>query len=282
MGHPSLNAIVSAQSRFEEIALANQRLTFREEAGFAKRAIMASITDDQKKSRFALFNCEPASIEAAIVQVASIGLTLNPAHKYAYLVPRYNKQRRVTECCLDVSYQGLVQLAIESGIVTHVVAERVFQDDIDSESFQYRGPLETPVHHGNPFATNRGDSVGVYCVATLTNGAVITTHMTKAELDKIASLSFGRVWVDFRGEMEKKACIKRAFKSWPKPRNDDRLAKAVEHLNTIEGLDPEKVPGIQQSNAALPHNEVTALEPPKHRPLTAMERMIQEAKEKAL
>ena len=266
MAHPSLVALKNAQSQFEEIALTHQRLTFREEAGFAKQMIMASRTQDANKAKYALFSSDPETIESAIVRVASIGLTLNPAHKMAYLVPRFNSNTKKLECCLDISYQGLVQLAIESGVVSHVVAELVYEGDISTGAFQFRGPLEAPVHHGNPFANDRGNIIGVYCVAMLAAGGSITTHMRKDELDKIAALSKSPVWKKWYGEMAKKTCIKRAFKSWPKPRNDDRLGKAVEYLHQTEGFEEKDVATLEEQ--------------PKQRPMTAMERMIADSRQK--
>ncbi|KAK6697727.1 hypothetical protein SNK04_013822 [Fusarium graminearum] len=52
-----------------------------------------------------------SSVIAAVVNIAAIGISLNPAKKQAYLVPRDGK------ICLDISYMGLMDLAIDSGSI---------------------------------------------------------------------------------------------------------------------------------------------------------------------
>ena len=51
------------------------------------------------------------SLQNAIINIASIGISLNPALKHAYLVPRKGG------VCLDISYMGLLHLAQSSGVI---------------------------------------------------------------------------------------------------------------------------------------------------------------------
>src|ERR1700739_4461685 len=51
------------------------------------------------------------SLRAAITNIAAIGISLNPANKQAYLVPRDKK------VCLDISYMGLLDLATNAGSI---------------------------------------------------------------------------------------------------------------------------------------------------------------------
>ena len=55
----------------------------------------------------------PSSITNAIVNIATIGTTLNPALRQAYLIPRNVKINgaNVMTACLDHSYIGLCQIA---------------------------------------------------------------------------------------------------------------------------------------------------------------------------
>ena len=53
----------------------------------------------------------PVSVQNAILNLSSIGISLNPALKHAYLVPRDGA------ICLDVSYMGLMHLAQEIGSI---------------------------------------------------------------------------------------------------------------------------------------------------------------------
>jgi len=49
----------------------------------------------------------------AVMNVAQVGLTLNPVLKLAYLVPRFSNGK--VECFLEPSYQGLVKLVTDTG-----------------------------------------------------------------------------------------------------------------------------------------------------------------------
>jgi recombination protein RecT len=95
----------------------------------------------------------PASLLQSVKNVASIGLSLSPAEKLAYLVPRKGK------VCLDVSYVGLCRLATNSGSIEWIQAELYYSND----KFTNTGIGERPVHEFDGFATieQRGDFRGM-------------------------------------------------------------------------------------------------------------------------
>ena len=72
-----------AAPQFNEIASRNKLVTWAEESQFALQAI-------QKNDKLA--QCMAHTVQNAIINVASVGLTLNPAMGYAYLVPEGVKQ----------------------------------------------------------------------------------------------------------------------------------------------------------------------------------------------
>ena len=76
------DSIFAIQDQFEKIADTHKMVVWREESEFALQAF--------NKNAF-LAKCDPSTVQAAIKNVASVGLTLNPAHQLAYLVPEYNK-----------------------------------------------------------------------------------------------------------------------------------------------------------------------------------------------
>ena len=67
------------------------------------------------------------SIKNAITNVALCGVSLNPALKKAYLVPR--KVNGTLLCCLDISYMGLADIAMDSGSVKHIAPRLVYTFD---------------------------------------------------------------------------------------------------------------------------------------------------------
>lgn len=215
---PFRSAIAAAEEKFNSIASQTGNLVlFQREAMFAMQSIEASDL---------LQKCSRESIQNAVINVASVGLSLSPATKLAYLVPRKGK------CCLDISYIGLVKLATDSGAVLAVKAELVREKD----DFDYIDAFTSPRHKFNPFdsAETRGNVIGVYVLAKLANGITQVETLSREEIEKIKAVSKASngPWVDWFEEMAKKAAIKRASKFWPRT---ERLGKAEEILNEHQG-----------------------------------------------
>jgi len=189
-----------------------------------------------------------ASFQQAITNVAAIGLSLNPAEKLAYLLPRNVKigkdgNRNVYESrvFLEPSYMGLMKLATDSGSIKWVQAAMVRESD----SFTDNGAGNAPDHVYSPFAkpSERGGYVGAYCVAKTADGDYLTTIMTLEELENIKSRSesakknYGP-WITDYAEQCKKTVVRRAFKMWPRSTGMERLAAAVDISNQNEGFEP--------------------------------------------
>lgn len=215
--------VLSTQSTFEKVN-SDKSINFEAESGFA---IQALSTDFAMK--IALGNKQ--SVIDAVTNIAAIGISLNPAKKQAYLVPRGGK------ICLDISYMGLIDLAVATGAIKWAQAAVVYASD----SFTLKGFDEPPEHRFSPFDANRGAPVGVYCVVKTHDGEYLTHSMPISEVYSIRdrSESFKRnsgPWKTDEGEMIKKTCIKQAYKYWPKV--NDRLQNAIQYLNTesAEGL----------------------------------------------
>ncbi len=221
---PWQQAITAAEKHFTEIAkIDGDLVTYKKEAMFAWQAI--------KKSEF-LLQCKADSIRDAVINVASVGLTLNPANAYAYLVPRGGV------ACLDISYKGLIKLASDSGNIKWAKAVLVY----DKDEFEMHGIEKMPFHKFDPFKKDRGDLVGGYCAAKLVYDTYMIDTMTIEELDQVqmASKAANGPWKTWPDEMRKKSLIKRASKTWP---NTSRLDKAVSLINEHEGLEQKYLDG---------------------------------------
>jgi len=229
-------AIEAAKERFMQIA--PRGLDFTAEHGFAVQLL--NNNDYLKKA--ALEN--PLSLQSAIINVAAIGLSLNPAKKQAYLIPRNVKHgsQWVTKIFLEPSYMGLCDLATMSGSIKWVQAVLVYKAD----SFSDNGPGDKPSHTYDAFAKpeDRGDMVGVYCVAKTDGSDFLTCIMALHEVleirDKSEQWKRGQSgpWKDHFGEQVKKTVIRRAFKTWPHTETLDRMAAAIELSNNNEGFEP--------------------------------------------
>lgn len=241
--NPIAKVIQATEERFLSIAPAHMK--YDAEKGFAIQILK------NNSYLMKVATESPDSLQQAITNIAAIGLSLNPAEKLAYLIPRNVKIGQgqwVTRLYLEPSYVGLIRLATDSGSIKWAQANIVYAND----EYTDNGPGEKPTHRFNAFAKAeaRGAFVGVYCVAKTVDGDYLTTSMTAEEVEGIRDRSEGwKAWIkdkkvcpwvtDFN-EQAKKTVIRRSFKTWP--RTDERrmamLANAVELSNQNEGFEP--------------------------------------------
>ena len=215
--HDTFSAI---KPRF--IELANPE-TFKKECSFALQHI-------NKNAQL-----QKATVESkleAVLNIAQIGLSLNPVLKEAYLVPRWNGQKKQVECHLEPSYQGLIRLVTDTGAVRSMECHLVHEND------DFVIAIHTPekVKHSWGFG-DRGAIVGAYSVATLSDGSKHVETMSKQEIEKIRDSSesykafkAGKIksciWTEHSGEMERKTVIRRHIKYLP--RTGEQVGKAIE------------------------------------------------------
>lgn len=214
-------------------AVSDNSVKWESESQFALQAFQAN----DFLAKTALSN--PVSAQNAIINVAAIGITLNPAQKLAYLVPR-NKG-----VCLDISYMGLMHLAMETGSIRWGQAVIVYAND----KFKRVGIDRAPLHEVDEFG-DRGEPVGVYCVVKTSDGDYLTETMKRSDIEDIRDRSMAWKMHISRGkpcpwstdalEMWRKTVVKRASKYWPKV---ERLNNAIEYLNndSYEGFEKEPV-----------------------------------------
>lgn len=239
---PYQAAIQKSRDRFQQVA--ESTVNYERESVFAMQALMK--TDFSMQTA----NKNPMSVHLAMVNVASTGLTLNPAYGYAYLVPRDGA------IYLDISYKGLLKIATDTGAIRWGRAELVY----DGDEFIYNGPAKEPEHRSHPFKRKDDDQViGVYCIAKTSDGDILTEVMDINELEKIRGKSMAYAkkksgpWLEWFGEMARKAVIKRAQKTWPHTERAEKLMEAIEVANAGEGgydLEADVVKMVSEKQAA--------------------------------
>ncbi len=230
-------AIRAAKPKFIEIASKADIVAYEKESIFAMQAIVKN----NRLLQVAMEN--PTSVRNAVINIAAVGLSLNPSTRMAYLVPRDK------EVCLDISYMGLIKIATDTGSILWAKADIVYETD----RFTYNGPSEKPTHNADVFNPERGKKVGCYCIAKTRDGEYLVETMSELEIFDIRKKSMGAdskysPWVNFEGEMWKKAVIKRASKTWPKSeRSMGRLEEAIHVINEHDGLQEEYINGNYQT-----------------------------------
>lgn len=208
---------VHQQEQFFTPVIADESVKWSKESQFAIQAFQKN----DFLSKVATSN--PTSAQNAIINVAAIGITLNPASKLAYLVPRDGG------VCLDISYMGLLHIAQQSGSILWGQCKLVHAND----TYESNGLDKAPTHKYQSFG-DRGAIVGGYCTVKTPDGDYLTEEMSLADINKVAATSKAKKgpWQTFWEEMARKTIVKRASKYWPKV---DRLDRAIHNLNTDAG-----------------------------------------------
>jgi recombination protein RecT len=203
-----------------QLVTSHNAVNWQAEANYAMQLLSAN----QYAMGVAVKN--PVSVQNALRNAAAIGISLNPTSKNAYLVPRSGG------ICLDISYMGLLHLAMTTGSIEWGQSKLVYASD----TYENLGIDQAPSHKYNAFG-QRGELVGAYCVIRTSTGAYLTEEMSIDQLNSIKMRSEsgkqnkGPWFTDFE-EMCRKTVVKRASKTWPKV---DRLHDAIEYLNTDGG-----------------------------------------------
>lgn len=230
------DAVYALRENFQTVAV-DRGINFDKEAGFALQILSAS----DFMMGVAMSNRQ--AVENAITNVAAIGISLNPAKKQAYLVPR--KTKGAMMICLDISYMGLIDLAIASGSILWAQANIVREHD----NFIVNGFDKPPTHGHDPFAgvSVRGAIRGAYVVVKTPDGEYLTHTMDIESIYSVRDRSeawkafkegkakTGGPWASDEGEMIKKTVVKQAYKYWPKTERSGRVEQAIHHLNTEGG-----------------------------------------------
>jgi recombination protein RecT len=221
--------VFQAQKQFE--ASNEYKMNFNREAGFAIQILTGNDF---------LASCDQDSIRNAVVNVSLTGLTLNPALKYAYLIPRKGK------CILDISYMGMIKVLTDAGAVKNVDAGVIYKND----KFDYRKGTDPYFKH-QPTLSEKGEMIGAYAIAFFRDGGFQFEILGREDVEKIrntsesykneASRKFSP-WETWEDEMWKKTALKRLFKLLPKTNFSDQLIAAIsnEHANDMEDLPKEE------------------------------------------
>lgn len=216
-----ISAVKPAEKRLAELLPAD---IAKREISFALQLIAASPQLQQ---------CTPLSLQSAVINVANIGLTLNPAAKEAYLVPRWNSKANASEATFQPSYIGLVKLLTDAGAVKSINCQAVYEND-RLEMDMASGNV---VHNPALVKSKRGDFIGCYAIATLPDGRKQIEWMDVEEINEVRASSESwknektrdfSPWERHYTEMARKTVVRRAYKYLPRTRQMERIDDAIQ------------------------------------------------------
>ena len=177
-----------------------------------------------------LRSCTDASKCKVLANVVSTGLTLSPAMKYCYVIPRKDHATQEMHATLDISYMGLIKMLTDAGTVAKVEAHIIYEND----KYEIEYGL-TPKFKHVPTLTNRGEMIAVYAIAHLRGADPQVEILTSDDVKEIRDVAGarGQIWEKWTAQMWRKSAIKRLFKYLPKTEMSDELIAglAIEYRN---------------------------------------------------
>lgn len=191
----------------------------------AKRLARFVLTAYRQSSKMS--ECSYESIFAAALDCAQTHLEPGPM-KQVYLIPRWNKDRKATECSFQISYRGWVELFHRAGI--DVVARRIGSNDV----FEYYTDEKGDHVLWKPDLRERGVIVGWFGLAQLPSGNTRVHHMTPADVERHRSYSQrpnAGPWKDEYDAMACKSVILEMEKFLPRSLE---ISEALERDSDIE------------------------------------------------
>lgn len=173
--------------------------------------------------------CSPRSVLGAAIECAQLGLEPGVT---AHLVPYWDNKSKSYRAQMIADYRGLMQLARRSGLISTIIADVVREGDV----FDYeRGSAPTLKH--KPMLGNTGEVLAAYAVARYVSGESQFEIVSRAELDKVAEQSLGKIrnerareyspWTTNEAAMQKKTAVRRLCKFLPTSTEDAGLQRAI-------------------------------------------------------
>ena len=212
-----------------------------------------------------LADCDQASFFMQLMTLSQLGL--EPDGRLAHLIPFKNNKKGITECQLIVDYKGLAALAMRSGQISKIHADKVCENDI----FEF--DIGEVKKHKIDFHADRGEPYAYYALVVFKDGVQKAVCMPRADVDAIRRRSRAAndgPWVTDYDEMAKKTCFRNLSKwlelspeyrdaleaDWDRPPLDIKaeaipqfdvpaeLSKATQEINeTLSSDRPKRGPG---------------------------------------
>lgn len=216
---------------------------------------MARIALTVIRKNQSLEECNPISLFGAIIQASQLGLEVGI---HAHLVPFFNKKSKQMEVQMIADYRGLMHLARNSGDISSISANVVY----DNDKFDYQFGTNSFLHH-KPARGDKGEIIGAYAIAKYKDGDNQFDYMTFEEIIKIRDRSKAKdsgPWITDFDAMAMKTVVRRLCKYLP---------VSIE-LQTAVRLDETNDSGESQGNMAILDAEFDSMDTSTGKPEVTM------------
>lgn len=183
----------------------------------------------------------PGSVVTAMLDLASMGLSLSPSLGQAYLIPQAPKKGAPTEVQAVPSYKGLETAILRDKIATSIVTQLVHEND----KFEYGVTLDGPMLKFTMEMNDRGALKGGFCLIRLSNGDKHVEWMSVKELTACEEAALNKAggklppsWRGgFRAEMQKKCIVRRAIKHVGLTNMPEKVIESIDREVGVADMD---------------------------------------------
>jgi len=213
-----------------------------------RNAAVVAVQDNPK-----ILNCDRESVFKSIRTLAAAGLV--PDGREAALVPFRTKDGE--KCQAMPMVFGLIKMVRRSGTVKDIRAHIVYQREVDEGRFTYVVGDDERLEHNPILFGERGEPVGAYAIATLTDGSKVREFMSAADIDKVRRAGASQkiyergqrprasdtplgIWLEWLEEMWKKTVIRRLCKRLDMSSEDVRRVMTDEDTAPIRDVTPKE------------------------------------------
>jgi len=199
-----------------------------------------------------LLECNRTSLIMAFVQSAQFKFMPSGVSGEGYIIP-YK-----TEAKFQLGYQGIITLLYRTNKISAITSNIIYQNDV----FEYEEGLNAKlVHKPAMFGADKGEAIGVYTVAQMSDGTKTFKVMDMAGVMAIKNLSKAKGTADSPWNSDKdpekwmwrKTCLIQHAKLLPKT---EEIQKAIEIDNDGEGIDKPILNAEGPATAKASHGPV--------------------------
>ena len=211
-----------------------------------------------------LQKCTVGSIFLAVQWANKFGLNVGGFTQEAHIVP-YNVKiskkgepdRWEVQAQLIPGYPGLVKMIVNTGIVSHIQAHVLYEDDVFEYS-EFVGGAPRYVPNLRSKRRTDADIWGAFAIAKMKDGTIIVDFMTRDEIEKCRHCGKqpnGLMWTKASPEACKKTAIRRLAKPMPKASVPQSVARTIDAaMDASLEIEPADMP---LNTAEVPTAEFT-------------------------
>jgi recombination protein RecT len=176
-----------------------------------------ALTEFRKNPK--LQECSPASIKAALLTAAQLGLEVGGIGGKLYFIPyKIKGTHDQYECTPIISYKGMCEMIWRTGKIKTLDADIVRENDHFSAQKGSSAFLDHQI-----VLRDRGEILGAYAYVVLKEDGFKYDYLSLDEINKIAYVvgqngqlyPRSNFWRDHFDEMTKKTALRRLFKTLP-------------------------------------------------------------------